>query len=240
MDLGLKDKNVVITGGSTGIGAAMVKRFLDEGANVYFCGRNQQKITALLNELDDLSQVHAKQLDVTIEADFNAWITEIGVVDIFIPNVSAMSGDWGKTIETDLLGTIRNVEAVIPAMTGTEPAVSFIGSVSAIMSEQSSSYASIKAALTQYIHSLSQEHAGKIRFNTIAPASTLFPGSGWDQFRVAEPELFAEKANSHPMKRLATAEEISDVVTFISSPKASYISGEVIHVDGGQRTSASL
>ncbi|MGV2986214.1 SDR family NAD(P)-dependent oxidoreductase [Vibrio sp. E150_011] len=240
MDLKLVGKNVVITGGSSGIGAAIVKGFLDENATVYFCGRNQEKIDSILKDLEGLPNVYATQLDVTDEMAFKAWIEEIGVVDVFIPNVSALANDWKKSVEMDLLTTIKNIETVIPKMTRGNPAVTFIGSVSATISESSNAYGSIKAALTHYIFSLSKDYAGKIRFNTVAPASTLFPGGGWDIFRTKSPKEFEAKKNQHPMKRLATPEEVAAAVIFISSTKATYISGETLHVDGGERTMVSF
>ncbi|GAD88649.1 putative oxidoreductase [Vibrio halioticoli NBRC 102217] len=240
MDLNFKGKNIVITGGSTGIGATMVKTFLEEGANVYFCGRSQEKLDLALENLKDFSNVFAKQLDVTKEADFKAWIAEIGAVDVFVPNVSALSGSWEDSIEVDLLATVKNIEAVIPAMTNPNPAVTFIGSISATITDCTSAYASIKAALTQYVYSLSKEHAGKIRFNTIAPGSTLFPGGGWDGYRISAPTEFKAKEDAHPMGRLASPQEVANAVVFISSTRASYISGEVLHIDGGEIATARL
>ncbi|GAD79950.1 SDR family NAD(P)-dependent oxidoreductase [Vibrio ezurae] len=240
MDLNFKGKNIVITGGSSGIGASMVKTFLEEGANVYFCGRSQEKIDLALENLKDFKHVFSKQLDVSKEADFKAWIAEIGTVDVFIPNVSALSGSWEESIDIDLLATVKNIEAVIPAMTNPNPAVTFIGSISANISDSASAYASIKAALTHYVYSLSKQYAGKIRFNTIAPGSTLFPGGGWDGYRIAAPTEFKAKEDAHPMGRLASPEEIANAAVFISSTRASYISGEVLHVDGGELASARL
>lgn len=151
----------------------------------------------MLKDLEGLPNVYAKQLDVADEMGFKVWIEEIGVVDVFIPNVSALANDWEKSVEMDLLATIKNIETVIPKMTRGSPAVTFIGSVSATISESTSAYGSIKAALTHYIFSLSKDYAGKIRFNTVAPASTLFPGGGWDIFRIESPKEFeAKKTNT--------------------------------------------
>ncbi|WP_261817067.1 SDR family NAD(P)-dependent oxidoreductase [Vibrio gallicus] len=241
MNLGLSGKKVVVTGGSSGIGAAIVKTFLEEGAHVYFCGRDQIKIDTVLAELAQYSHLHAKQLDVTQEQDFKAWIDEIGQVDVFVPNVSALSSDWEQCINTDVLATVRNIDCVLPALTGDNPAVTFIGSTSASVSERGgNAYGAMKAAVTHYVQSLSKTHAGKIRFNIVAPAATLFDGGGWDKFRIAAPERFEEKVNNLPMKRLATPQEIADGVVFVSSARASYIAGEVIHIDGGEADSASF
>ncbi|MEZ9835399.1 SDR family NAD(P)-dependent oxidoreductase [Vibrio breoganii] len=241
MNLELAGKKVVVTGGSSGIGAAIVKTFLEEGAHVYFCGRDQTKIDTLLGELEEYSHLHAKQLAVTHAEDFKAWVGEIGRIDVFAPNVSAQSSDWEQSVNTDLLASVRNIESVIPVMTGSNPAVTFIGSTSASVSESNgNAYGAIKAAVTHYVQSLSKAHAGTIRFNIIAPASTLFAGGGWDKFRIAAPERFAEKVNKLSMKRLATPQEIAGSVVFVSSMRASYISGEVIHVDGGEGSSITL
>lgn len=240
MDLDFQGKNIVITGGSSGIGAAVVRSFLTEGASVYFCGRDQQKIDITLEGLKGFSNVYSKQLDVTDHKEFKSWIDSIGIIDVFIPNVSAMTNDWNKSIETDLLTTINNIETVIPTMMRPNPAITFIGSISASICESTNAYGTIKAALTHHIFSLSKDYAGKIRFNTVAPASTIFPGGAWDNFRIEAPEKFKNKVNKHPMKRLSTPEEVAAAVVFISSTKASYISGEVLHVDGGERTVMSL
>ncbi|GEM80357.1 SDR family NAD(P)-dependent oxidoreductase [Vibrio superstes] len=241
MDLHLNNKQVLVTGGSSGIGAAIVKTFLKEGANVHFCAREQGKIDALLNELKDYQNVYAKRLDVTNEAEFRSWVSGIGQIDILIANVSALSGDWKPSIQTDLIATVSNIETVVPLMNRDIPAVTFIGSISASVSEpQGNAYGAIKAAVTHYIQSLSKQYAGQIRFNMVAPTSTLFAGGSWDKYRLSNPEKYQDKVERMPMKRLATPEEVASTVVFVSSPLASFISGEVIHVDGGERHSIDL
>lgn len=241
MDLRLKGKTVVVTGGSKGIGASIVKCFAEEGCQVHFCARSQSSIDSFVAELTPNLLIFPSIVDIRSNDSFSKWIDSIGKIDIFIPNVSALSGDWAEAIDTDLQSTVYNIDTVTDKMSSSESAVTYIGSTSAgIADHRADAYSCVKAALIHHIKSMSVKFARKIRFNTISPSSTLFPGGGWDNYRIDHPSLFQNKINRHPMKRLASPEEIARLVVFISSPLSSYVNGEIIHIDGGERSCVDL
>ncbi|HGY9615966.1 SDR family NAD(P)-dependent oxidoreductase [Vibrio harveyi] len=234
MNLNLENKIAVVTGGSKGIGAAIVESFVNEGATVHFCARNESEINAFLEKNNNNNKIKPTVLDVNDQSAFKDWINSIGAIDIFIPNVSALSDDWNDSIKVDLTTTIENIKAVIPMLVNKDAAVTFIGSESSYTHKpDTEAYGAIKAALTYHIKCLALTHANKIRFNVVAPSSVLSPDNGWDKFRQECPERYREKELALPLERLATAKEVADVVVFVSSPVSSYVVGATIHVNGG-------
>ncbi|MEZ8121871.1 SDR family NAD(P)-dependent oxidoreductase [Vibrio splendidus] len=234
MDLDLKRKVVIVTGGTKGIGVSLVRSFMREGAHVHFCARNIDDVKAFESEFETSDRVKGKALDINDPRGFSQWVESIGDVDVFIPNVSALSDSWEQASQIDLFATVSNIKMVIPHMTQGS-AITYIGSISSCLpSKDSEGYGAIKAAMTHYVKSLALTHAGKIRFNIVAPSSTLTPRGQWDKFKNSNPERFTEKESKLPLHRLATPEEVANVVTFISSPLASYVVGETIHVNGGE------
>jgi 3-oxoacyl-[acyl-carrier protein] reductase len=156
MDLKLKDLTVVVTGGSSGIGAAIVRSFLEEGAHVAFCSRSESKIEAMLASLDKKLNVSVKALDVTDRQEFSAWIKSLSKVDIFIPNVSALSGVWEEAIDVDLNATVNNIEVVLPYLEkSTFGAITYIGSkASSFPTPGLDAYGAVKIAMTHYMKTL--------------------------------------------------------------------------------------
>lgn len=235
MDLDIKNKIVVVTGGSKGIGLEIVKTFLNEGAIVHFCSRNNKSIQKSLSELDELGEVYGKSIDVKNKGEFSKWIREIGKIDIFIPNVSALSDNWAEAIEIDLMSTINNIKSVIPHMKSPDCAVTYIGSVASdLPTAGAEAYGPIKSAMTHYIKSLSLTYAKKIRFNIVSPGSVIFDNGLWDEYRKSNPKEYSDKEENLPLGRLMTTREVANVVVFISSPLSSYITGSNILVNGGE------
>ncbi|MCZ8075332.1 MAG: SDR family NAD(P)-dependent oxidoreductase, partial [Paucibacter sp.] len=114
MDLGLKGLKAVVTGGSAGIGAAIVQALAAEGCEVAFCARGPERIAARLAELQALQlpgRVQARALDVVELGAFEAWLQELGPQDIFVANVSALSADWSQALALDVQATVRCCEA---------------------------------------------------------------------------------------------------------------------------------
>ena len=236
MNLKLAGLNAVVTGGSAGIGAAIVRAFAGEGCNVAFCARNQARIDTLLRSVESLpGTVRARALDVVDSNQFKAWLEELGSVDIFVPNVSAVSGDWNASVQTDILATVSATEAAVPfLLRSSHAAITYIGSKAASLAMPgSAAYGAAKAAMAHYMKSLALRLLPAVRVNTVSPGDTLGEGGVWDKARIRDPEAFEKDVQRSPMKRLAAPEEIARVVVFISSPAASFVAGVNWYVDGG-------
>lgn len=236
MNLHLDGLHAVVTGGSAGIGAAIVQVLAAEGAQVSFCARRQIQIDeALRLASNDSGTVRAEAIDVTDGIRFAKWLNDIDPFDIFIPNVSALSTDWCKSLQTDIQATVDATEAAVPILLkSSHAAITYIGSkASSLAAPESASYGAGKAAVAHYMKSLALRLLPTIRVNTVSPGDTFFTGGLWDQVRQSDPEIFKKVVERNPLERLATPEEIARVVAFVSSPMASFVAGANWYVDGG-------
>lgn len=236
MNLQLKGLHAVVTGGSSGIGAAIVNALAAEGCRVSFCARRQAQIDEALARVADLpGEVQAKGVDITDGKAFANWIEALDAFDIFIPNVSALSADWKESLQTDIQATVEATEAVIPILLrSSHAAITYIGSkAGSLAAPESASYGASKAAVAHYMKSLALRLLPTVRVNTVSPGDTLFAGGLWDQVRLSDPEFFQTVVQRNPLKRLASPEEIARVVAFVSSPAASFVAGANWYVDGG-------
>ena len=236
MNLQLKGLHAVVTGGSSGIGAAIVNALAAEGCRVSFCARRQAQIDEALARVADLpGEVQAKGVDITDGKAFANWIEALDAFDIFIPNVSALSADWKESLQTDIQATVEATEAVIPILLrSSHAAITYIGSkAGSLAAPESASYGASKAAVAHYMKSLALRLLPTVRVNTVSPGDTLFAGGLWDQVRLSDPEFFQTVVQRNPLKRLASPEEIARVVPFVSSSAASFVAGANWYVDGG-------
>jgi NAD(P)-dependent dehydrogenase (short-subunit alcohol dehydrogenase family) len=248
MDLGLQGKKALVTGASRGIGRAIACALADEGADVALCARNADMLAGAAADLRGRSVlVYEQAIDVADGPQYKAFVGEaaaaLGGLDILIHNASAllvMQGDeeaWEQTIQLDLMGAVRGVEAALPFLERSPAgSIVFIGSISAIEAAGVlSPYGPLKAALLAYTNELGQALAPKgIRVNTISPGSIYFDGGLWQQVEQGMPALFERVRGSVPFGRLGTPEEVARAVAFIASPAASWITGTHLIVDGGQ------
>lgn len=244
MDLFLTGKRVLVTGGTRGIGRAIVTAFLDEGAVVGFCARDEQAVTSTEDALRERGHVVGTVVDVGDEAALTAWVDQsaaaFGGLDIVVASVSALAipdtaENWETSLRVDLMHTVRLVKASLPYLEQSDSAsIIAISSVSGRESDFASGpYGVAKTAIIGYIHGLAMQLAEKgIRANTVSPGNTYFPGGVWESIETGDPELFATAVGLNPTGHMGTPEDIAGPVVFVASPRASRISGANILVDG--------
>ena len=243
MDLQLKGKSVLVSGGSRGIGRAIVECFLSQGAQVSFCARQEAGVRKAQEEFGE--GAWGDVVDVADPAQIERWVQRsaerLGGIDIVVPNVSALAGGgelamWRKAFEIDLLGSVSLVNAALPWLrTSCAASVVLISSVSGREIDRfAEPYGVMKAALTHYGKTLSARHASEnIRVNTIAPGNVYFPDGVWGSIEREDPEGFARSLAANPMGRMATPAEVANATVFLASPVASFITGTTLLVDGG-------
>ena len=243
MNLNLQGLTVVVTGGSAGIGAAIVRTFAAEGCRVFFCARQAQGVRQMVAATNgSAGKVQGTVLDVVDTPAFHTWLNDIGPIDIFVPNVSALSLDWDATLAIDIKATVALTESAIPHLSGSNhAAITYIGSkASSLAAPGPSPYGAAKAAMAHYMKSMSARLLPTIRVNTVSPGDTLSDGGLWDKVQREEPERYLAVVQRNPMRRLATPDEIARVVAFISSPAASFVSGANWYVDGGSTSHVQI
>lgn len=243
MDLGLKQRRVLVSGGSRGIGKAIVQTFLEEGAYVEFCARSEQGVHTAQEQFGD--QAHGSVVDVTDASQVGAWVAaaaqRLGGLDIVVPNVSALAGGsdmdtWRRAFDTDLLGSIAMTQAALPFLQKSEAAsIVLISSVSGREVDMfAEPYGVLKAALLHYAKTLSARHAAEgIRVNSVSPGNVYFADGVWGDIERNDPETFAKCLAANPMGRMATPEEVARATVFLASPAASFTTGTSLLVDGG-------
>jgi 3-oxoacyl-[acyl-carrier protein] reductase len=254
MDLGLAGKVAIITGGSKGLGLAAAHALVAEGARVVICGRTpatlaqaSQALAARARQPDDVLAVTA---DVSSQADLARLVSEtvsrFGRVDVLVNNVGLGKGGglmdtpddvWQQAFDQTLFPAIRASRLVVPHMRQAGGGVILL--IASIWGRESGgrmTYNAVKAAEISLGKALAQQLASSgIRVNSIAPGSILFEGGSWHQRQQADPEGIAQfVARELPFGRFGRADEVGDVVAWLASPRASWISGACITVDGCQ------
>jgi len=245
MDLGLKGKSVLITGGSKGIGLAIAQLFADEGANVAICARNADDVAKAVKSLRAKGvKASGRGLDVADPGALKAWIeaaaAELGGIDVIVCNVSALAvGDtaesWEKSFRTDMMHTVNSVAAAKPYLEKSKSAsIVIVSSVSGFEVDfAAGSYGAMKAALIHYSKGLSNQLVAKgIRVNVVSPGNTYFEGGIWQNIERGNPDLFKSAMSLNPTGRMGTAEEVAAGVVFLASPMASRVSGTNLVIDG--------
>jgi 3-oxoacyl-[acyl-carrier protein] reductase len=248
LNLGLIGRNCVVIGGSRGIGRSIALGLAAEGANVAICARNEEPLRAAESEIAEQGvRAYAGVCDAgdpEALGDFlDAARSELGSVDVLVHNASALAvgpdlSDWEASLKVDLLAAVNAVERVAPWMEADGGgSILFVASTSGLEADPSPSYGytAAKAGLIAYAKKLAVQMASRgIRVNAVAPGSVDFPGGIWSMVKEAQPEFYESVRAGIPWGRLGTPEEVADVAVFLVSPRAAWVAGECLSVDGAQ------
>ena len=254
MDLGLTGKAALITGGSRGLGLAAAKVLAGEGANVLICARGEEQLARAAGELQAGAalgaRVHTVSADVSSESGchsvVDAAVAAFGRLDVVVNNVGLGKGadletttdaEWQEALDQTLFPAIRVSRFAAPHLRRQGGGAIVI--VSSIFGRESGgrmTYNAVKAAEISLTKSLAQQLAkDQIRVVSVAPGSILFEGGSWWKRQQADPQGIAEFVKRElPFGRFGKPEEVGSVIAFVASPRASWVSGTAVVVDGCQ------
>ena len=246
MDLGLKGLNVLVTGGTKGIGRRAADLFAAEGANVSVCARNAEEVKSTVASLKGAGvAAFGQAIDVGNKAALEGWVHEsakaLGGIDIVVANVSALAAaedteeSWRAEFEIDMMHTVRTVNASLSYLEKSKwPSVVIVSSVSGREIDFTTpAYGAFKAALIHYAHGLAHKLAPKlIRVNSVSPGNVYFKDGIWHYIEQNLPDLFKQALALNPTGRMATAEEIGKGIVFLASPASSFTMGTNLVIDG--------
>jgi 3-oxoacyl-[acyl-carrier protein] reductase len=249
MDLALTNRVAIVTGGSRGIGRAIALGLAEEGARVAICARGEDALRETEAELRARG-VEALSIaaDVTNAADIERVVAEtvarFGHLDILINCAGGRAAEdtdavWNMIYESNVLAAVRATRAATPYLRASgHGVIVHIASIFGRETGGSPAYNAMKSAMIAHAKAMSRELAPDVRVLSVAPGSVAFPGGSWGRRLEEDPEGMQRFVEQNiPMGRFGTPEEIANVVVFLCSDRASWVTGASINVDGGQSRS---
>ena len=252
MDLRLTGKRALVTGASRGIGYAISEQFLQENADVLLVARDENRLRKAKEELgkqfgkkrawsqtcDCTNPDGLEKLRKSIEVNW-------GGLDIVVANVGdgrsvsdpiPCTDRWKKIWDVNFETALQTARTFLPMLQESHGCLLFISSITAFEAFGAPvDYSTAKAAVVAFSKNLARKVAGKVRVNVLAPGNVCFPGGSWDEKIHQDPDKVEQMIKtSIPMKRFGTPKEIADAGVFLCSDRASFVTGSVLVVDGGQ------
>jgi NAD(P)-dependent dehydrogenase (short-subunit alcohol dehydrogenase family) len=245
MDLELKGKVALVTGAAQGIGYAIAERFIREGASVAMCDLRPDAVEVAAKELSSAGTTFPLTMDVrdlaSVRAAFDATLEEFGAIDVCVNNagdwvdkpfLETTEDDWTHDLAVNLSGAINCTHAAISAMhpAGGGSIVSIVSEAGRVGEPRGATYSAAKAGVIALTKALAKEFGGSnIRLNCVALGATRTPRLE----RVASDEIQEKMAKRYPLRRLGTPEDAADLVAYLSSARAGWITGQTYGVNGG-------
>ena len=250
MNLKLENKSVVVIGGSRGIGLSIVEGFLDEKARVSIIARNiSDKLKSQLikegnqvnfyegDATDKKSLISISKLILKKSQDIDVVVANVGNGKASLASLQS-DNDWEESWNINFKSALNSANIFLPII-NTLGSFTFISSIAGKeYLGAPNSYSVAKSAINTLMKSFSHKFGSKLRVNSISPGNVIFKKSRWEELLTESPEKVKKMLEVKvPLKRFGTPEEIANAVVFVSSPRASFISGASINVDGGQTIS---
>ena len=254
MDLELNGKVAIVTGSSRGLGLASARSLAAEGCHVCLCARGEARLREAAGEVEAAGGGRARVLTVAADVSrpdgvrqvIDRAVATFGGLDILVNNVGLAGGggllettdeQWQEAIDQTLMPAVRASRLAVPHLERRGGgAIVIVASIFGREAGGRMTYNAVKAAEISLAKSLAQQLAPRnIRVNSVSPGSILFEGGSWWRRQQADPAGIAEFVRRElPFGRFGTPQEVGDVVAFLCSPRARWISGASIVVDGCQ------
>lgn len=241
----LSGRRAIVTGGTRGIGRAIAEAFTQAGARVSVCARGAEGVAAAR----DGFAAHGAVCDLADGEAVRRYVDDaaaaLGGLELLVNNASGFGATddetgWAASLSVDVMASVRASHAAIPRIAAAGGgSIVHVSSISGLQpSPRTPPYGAVKAALIHYTTSQAAALAKQnIRVNCVAPGSIEFPGGAWERRRLSGDPLYGRILAGIPFGRLGTPEEVAEVVLFLVSPAARWVTGQTIAVDGGQMLS---